>query len=438
MKKTMNVHLAGQLFRVDEEAFHSLSRYLEKITARFRDEPGGEETVADIESRIAELFGGGQEPPLLVTRVMVDHMIEVMGAPEEYAGGDAAGEAPAPGQPLFHPKALLSRAGKMLWHAWKALRPLLALLLRIVALLLGIGFTLVGFSLLFTFGLVLFFNHSPLLTGLIEPHIVNPPMLLSLVLSPELVRPVFILSVLALLIPLAVLTYLGIKLIFRLGAITRLVKIPVFVLWTASVCGLVVFLAFQLSAYGNRAQVAEKTAIATPLKTLWIAPLKKIAAVDYDESAVFDDLTFRRKGSSGPLYGTADLNIYGSDTTTAWISVEKWARSSSQEGAWANARKIGFRWKVSRDTLYLDEYFTLPAGSPWHGSSVEIEVGLPEGTEIRPVAGAALPVWRFRSDAPEVKRFQIREGQVEEISNNVSPAASRLPAAAGRVSRSFR
>ncbi|HPT12557.1 MAG TPA: hypothetical protein PLP69_08005, partial [Bacteroidales bacterium] len=36
-------------------------------------------------SRIAEIFGGGQEPPLVVTNEMISEMIKIMGAPEDYS-----------------------------------------------------------------------------------------------------------------------------------------------------------------------------------------------------------------------------------------------------------------------------------------------------------------------------------------------------------------
>src|SRR5665647_3516671 len=84
MKKTMNINIAGQLFRIDEDAWEILTRYLHHVAARFRTEQGGDETLADIESRIAEIFGGGKEPPTLVSKEMVNDMINVMGAPEDY------------------------------------------------------------------------------------------------------------------------------------------------------------------------------------------------------------------------------------------------------------------------------------------------------------------------------------------------------------------
>ncbi len=84
MKKTTDINIAGQLFRIDEEAWEMLKNYLGHVSARFSREQGGEETVADIEARIAEIFGGGNEPPTLVSKEMVNDMINIMGAPEDY------------------------------------------------------------------------------------------------------------------------------------------------------------------------------------------------------------------------------------------------------------------------------------------------------------------------------------------------------------------
>jgi len=84
MKKNLDINIAGQLFRVDEDAWEILKHYLDHVSARFRTEQGGDETLSDIEARIAEIFGGGKEPPTLVSKEMVTDMINIMGAPEDY------------------------------------------------------------------------------------------------------------------------------------------------------------------------------------------------------------------------------------------------------------------------------------------------------------------------------------------------------------------
>lgn len=84
MKRTLDINIAGQLFRIDEDAWEVLKHYLDHVHARFKSEQGGEETLQDIEARIAEIFGGGNEPPTLVSKEMVHDMINIMGAPEDY------------------------------------------------------------------------------------------------------------------------------------------------------------------------------------------------------------------------------------------------------------------------------------------------------------------------------------------------------------------
>ncbi len=56
MKKTVTVNISGVVFHIDEDAYEKLNRYLHRLKAYFRREEGGEEIIAGIESRIAEMF----------------------------------------------------------------------------------------------------------------------------------------------------------------------------------------------------------------------------------------------------------------------------------------------------------------------------------------------------------------------------------------------
>ena len=56
MDKTININLGGILFQIDEEAFRKLRDYLQSINNRFGNSQGGNETIEDIELRIAEIF----------------------------------------------------------------------------------------------------------------------------------------------------------------------------------------------------------------------------------------------------------------------------------------------------------------------------------------------------------------------------------------------
>jgi len=96
MDKTININLAGTLFQIDEEAFRLLRDYLQAINTRFRNMPGGHETIEDIESRIAEIFQSQKGLAGVVTKENVEAMISIIGKPEDFDHIE-----PEPGAPVY-------------------------------------------------------------------------------------------------------------------------------------------------------------------------------------------------------------------------------------------------------------------------------------------------------------------------------------------------
>ena len=85
MNKTVNINLAGTFFHIDENAYQKLQRYLEAIKRSFTDSQGRNEIIADIETRIAELFNERVENDKQVVSIKeVDEVITIMGQPEDY------------------------------------------------------------------------------------------------------------------------------------------------------------------------------------------------------------------------------------------------------------------------------------------------------------------------------------------------------------------
>ncbi len=89
MNKTVNINLAGIFFHIDEDAYLKLQRYLEAIKRSFTDSQGRSEIIADIETRIAELFNERVQNDKQVIRIKeVDEVISIMGQPEDYLVDD--------------------------------------------------------------------------------------------------------------------------------------------------------------------------------------------------------------------------------------------------------------------------------------------------------------------------------------------------------------
>jgi len=87
MKKTIKINISGLVFHIDEDAFEKLENYLDRLKSRFRNTPGENEIIADIESRIAEIFQTRiSDTKEVVNLSDVTEVIGMLGEPEEIDG----------------------------------------------------------------------------------------------------------------------------------------------------------------------------------------------------------------------------------------------------------------------------------------------------------------------------------------------------------------
>lgn len=83
MKETINVNIASQSFVMDDDAYRTLRIYLDDIASRLHEDD--KEIMADIESRIAEIFREqATSPMMVVTLATVRKAMAQMGRHEEF------------------------------------------------------------------------------------------------------------------------------------------------------------------------------------------------------------------------------------------------------------------------------------------------------------------------------------------------------------------
>lgn len=93
MNKTITINLAGINFYIDEDAYSKLDKYLKAIAVSL-DAESRQETMQDIEARIAELFLEPQKENAHVIEMgNIDEMIKIMGQPEDYQIDEEKSEA---------------------------------------------------------------------------------------------------------------------------------------------------------------------------------------------------------------------------------------------------------------------------------------------------------------------------------------------------------
>lgn len=82
MKKTLTINLNGIVFNIDDDAYETLSAYLNELEKHFADDER-EEIIKDIEDRIAELFTERMHGRNVVDASDVASVIETMGQPNQ-------------------------------------------------------------------------------------------------------------------------------------------------------------------------------------------------------------------------------------------------------------------------------------------------------------------------------------------------------------------
>ena len=82
MKESKKVSISGVGFVFDIDAYELLASYLDNLNQTYKDTADGEEIVADIEARIAELILNRQDTLTVVSMPLIRSIIDQMGSPE--------------------------------------------------------------------------------------------------------------------------------------------------------------------------------------------------------------------------------------------------------------------------------------------------------------------------------------------------------------------
>lgn len=85
MKKNISINISGIIFHIEEDAFEKLRDYLDSINKYFSNFDGSQEIIADIESRIAEIFLAKlNEGKQVITIDDVESLMATMGSIKDF------------------------------------------------------------------------------------------------------------------------------------------------------------------------------------------------------------------------------------------------------------------------------------------------------------------------------------------------------------------
>lgn len=88
MNEVKKCSISGVGFTLNTDAYEALERYLESLKQTYRENPDGDEIIADIEARIAELILSTQDTARVVERPLIENIVHQLGSAEEISDRD--------------------------------------------------------------------------------------------------------------------------------------------------------------------------------------------------------------------------------------------------------------------------------------------------------------------------------------------------------------
>ena len=83
MNEIKKCSIAGISFTLEKDAYEALQTYIKSLNDTYKNNPDGEEIIADIEARIAELILSTQPAEGIVAKPLIDNIVKQLGSAEE-------------------------------------------------------------------------------------------------------------------------------------------------------------------------------------------------------------------------------------------------------------------------------------------------------------------------------------------------------------------
>jgi len=467
MDKTININLGGTLFQIDEAAYKILREYLRSIDMKFRNTPGGNETIEDLETRIAEIFQSQKGTAGIISIENVVDMIRIIGKPEDFDQPGAENATyntsygqPRPGKKLFrnpenqiiggvcgglgayintHPvwirllfvlltcfffvgafiyvalwialpsassdsqkkemyggmhnlaqpgnaeNTQAAKVGNAFDAIFKAIGKVLFIIVRIILIVFGTLIVLCGFLALLSFIMIFVFKYpGSFSTDAFGFNMAYLPDFLNYIISPAAVPWVKALIAIVSIVPMLALIYGGIRLIFWFRVRDGFVWLAGFVIWVMSAAALSIILFNEGVGFAETEQTVSQEYFRTAPDTLYIVSGRKISELDTDKEIEIPDAEYNIFISEErkELYIRTSLDINSDERNSASVTIKKHSAGRSKFSAIENAERLQYGYKIIGNTLYLDEFFTIPAESKWSMDYVFVTVTVPENTVI--------------------------------------------------------
>jgi hypothetical protein len=154
--------------------------------------------------------------------------------------------------------------------------------------------------------------------------------------------------------------------------------------WILSIGALTIILFNEGISFAESGNKNEQIVLVQPHDTLYLKVDRKISDLKYEKeiSMPGGDYSLYINAKDNELFGRPQIRINDSEDNRAKIEVSKSSNGKTKREAVEKAESLIYHYRISHDTIYVDEYYNIPARYKWTGANVDINLIIPEGMVI--------------------------------------------------------
>jgi phage shock protein PspC (stress-responsive transcriptional regulator) len=281
-----------------------------------------------------------------------------------------------------------NRLGHALNEMFKALGKVFYIFVRVILIIFGTSIVLTGFLALLAFIMVFVFKYpGSFSTDIQGLNIAYLPDFINYIVSPASAPWIKALIIAVVTLPLLALIYGGIRLIFWFSARDGFVWLTGFVLWVLCATALAIVLFNEGVSYGKNESSVSLEYLKLPSDTIYIEAGRKLSDIH-----TCNEISLPDAGGNGynifisdekkEIYIKTHLELLAVKDKSASIEITRHSSGRNSLAAIENSKRLIYNYRLSSDTLYLDEFFSIPPASKWSVDFVGLNVYIPEGTIV--------------------------------------------------------
>ncbi len=276
------------------------------------------------------------------------------------------------------------KVGNAFNEIFRAFGKFFVILFRIIIAIIGVSFIVTGFSMLFSFIVIAFFNTTPVFGNIFDTEIFYLPDFLSFIVNPSVTPWLMILSSLVIILPLFGIIYWGIRMVFQFRVRDLILNLTMFIIWIVSCTALSLLLFSEGISFSNSGRTTEEISLPAS-DTIIIGVNNYINSIEYERAIHLpfgDGFALYLDEDNRKIFGGAVADIYRSDEEEPYMQIVKHSNGRTRSDALTKADNLNYLFNITDNSLFLDEYFTIPEGNRWSGAYIKIKIYIPEGVSI--------------------------------------------------------